>query len=55
MTRSIADWINDKPRHGRYTFTREEIAADFPEMSAGTFARALPSEVSKGRIMSPLR
>lgn len=55
MTRSIADWINDKPRYGRYTFTREEIAADFPEMSAGTFARALTREVSKGKIMSPLR
>ena len=52
---SIASWIGEKPPRGRYTFTRDEVVAAFPDMSAGTIARALTREVSKGRIMSPLR
>ena len=27
-TESIADWIAAKPKRGRYTFSREEVAAD---------------------------
>ena len=53
--RSVAHWIEDQKYHGRYTFTREEALKEFPEMASGTFARALTREVSKGRIMSPLR
>ena len=55
VTKSIASWINEKPLRGRYTFTHDEVVAAFPDMSAGTVARALTREVSKGRIMSPLR
>lgn len=52
---SIAGWIGEKPPRGRYTFTHDEVLAAFPDMSATTIARALTREVSKGRIMSPLR
>ena len=52
---SIASWIYDKPLRGNYTFTHDEVAQAFPDMSAGSIARALTREVSKGRIMSPLR
>ena len=52
---SIASWIYDKPLRGNYTFTHDEVAQAFPGMSAGSIARALTREVSKGRIMSPLR
>ena len=52
---SIASWIYDKPFRGNYTFTHDEVAQAFPYMSAGSIARALTREVSKGRIMSPLR
>ena len=52
---SIASWIGEKPPRGKYTFTKDEVVAAFPDMSAGTIARALTREVSKGRIMSPLR
>ena len=52
---SIASWIYDKPLRGNYTFTHDEVAQAFPNMSVGSIARALTREVSKGRIMSPLR
>ena len=52
---SIASWIYDKPLRGNYTFTHDEVSQAFPNMSAGSIARALTREVSKGRIMSPLR
>lgn len=52
---SIAGWIGEKPPRGRYTFTHDEVVEAFPEMGAGTLARALTREVSKGRILSPLR
>ena len=41
---SIASWISDKPFRGNYTFTHDEVAQAFPDMSVG-----------RGRIMSPLR
>ena len=52
---SIASWIYDKPLRGNYTFTHDEVAQAFSGMSAGSIARALTREVSKGRIVSPLR
>lgn len=52
---SIANWIYDKPHRGNYTFAHAEVVEAFPEMSAGSIARALTREVSKGSIMSPLR
>ena len=52
---SIASWIYDKPLRGNYTFTHDEVMAAFPDMSTGSIARALTREVSKGRIMTPLR
>ena len=52
---SIASWIYDKPLRGNYTFTHDEVAQTFSGMSAGSIARALTREVSKGRVMSPLR
>ena len=52
---SIASWIYDKPLRGNYTFTHDEVAQAFSGMSAGSIARALTREVSKGRVMSPLR
>ena len=52
---SIASWIYDKPLRGNYTFTHDEVAQAFPDTSSGSIARALTREVSKGRIMSPLR
>lgn len=53
--RSISDWIGEKPLRGKYTFTHKEVLAAFPDMAIGTLSRALTREVSKGRIMSPLR
>ena len=47
---SIASWIYDKPLRGNYTFTHDEVAQAFSGMSAGSIARALTREVSKGRI-----
>lgn len=55
QARTIANWIKQKPMHGRYTFTHEDVVNAFPEMASGTRSRALTREVSKGRIMSPLR
>ena len=52
---SIANWIYDKPLRGNYTFSHYEVVQAFPNMSAGSIARALTREVGKGRIMSPLR
>ena len=52
---SIANWIYDKPLRGNYTFTHDEVKQSYSDMSAGSIARALTREVSKGRIMSPLR
>lgn len=52
---SIANWIYDKPLRGNYTFTHDEVKQAYSDMSAGSIARALTREVSKGRIMSPLR
>ena len=52
---SIARWIYDKSLKGNYTFTHGEVAQAFPDMSLGSIARALTREVSKRRIMSPLR
>lgn len=53
-TASIADWIAAKPKRGRYTFSREEVAAAFPEMSAEVLSATLSREVRKGRIMIPV-
>ena len=52
---SIAGWIYDKPLRGNYTFTHEDVVSAFPDKSAGSIARALTREVSKGRVMSPMR
>lgn len=52
---SIASWIYDKSLRGNYTFPHNEVTQAFPNMSAGSIARALTREVSKRRIMSPLR
>ena len=53
-TESIADWIAAKPKRGRYTFSREEVATAFPEMSAEVLSATLSREVRKGRIMIPV-
>ena len=53
---SIASWIYDKPLRGNYTFTHDEVAQAFSGMSAGSIARALTREVSKGRVnVTPAR
>ena len=52
---SIANWINEKPLRGDYTFSHNEIVTAFPDMNAGSIARALTREVRKGRVFSPLR
>lgn len=54
VTESIADWIATKPKRGRYTFSREEVAASFPEMSAEVLSATLSREVRKKRIMIPV-
>lgn len=38
---SIASWIYDKSLRGNYTFTHDEVAQAFPDMSVGSIARAL--------------
>ena len=38
---SIASWIYDKPLRGNYTFTHDEVAQAFSNMSASSVARAL--------------
>ena len=52
---SIAGWIYDKPLRGNYTFTHKEVVETFKDISVATIARALTREVSKRRIMSPMR
>ena len=55
LLKSISEWIKDRPRHGWFTFTHDEVVKAFPEMTPGAMSRALTREVNKGRIMSPLR
>ena len=38
---SIASWIYDKPLRGNYTFTHDEVAQAFPDMSAGSIVSVL--------------
>ena len=45
---SIASWIYDKPLRGNYTFTHDEVAQAFPDMSAGSIARACAAVVLLG-------
>ena len=52
---SIADWIMAKPPRGKYTFSREEVVAAFPDMKAEAIAMALTREVKKGRLMIPIQ
>ena len=52
---SIADWITEKPRHGKYTFSREEVVNAFPVMKPEALAVALSREVKKGRLMIPVQ
>lgn len=52
---SIADWIAEKPRHGKYTFSREEVVSAFQEMKPETLAVAISREVKKGRLMIPIQ
>lgn len=52
---SIADWISAKPKRGKYTFSREEVMAAFPEMKPGVISTSLSREVRKGRIMIPIQ
>ena len=53
--KSISEWIKDRPRHGWFTFTHNDVVEAFPEMTPGAMSRALTREVNKRRIMSPLR
>ena len=55
LLKSISEWIKDRPRHGLFTFTHDDVVEAFPEMTTGAMSRALTREVNKGRIMSPLR
>ena len=55
LLKSISEWIKDRPRHGLFTFTHDDVMEAFPEMTTGAMSRALTREVNKGRIMSPLR
>ena len=51
---SVASWIYDKSFRGNYTFTHDEVAPAFLDMNAGSIARVLTREVSKGQIMLSL-
>lgn len=53
MMNSIADWINTKPPRGKYTFTRKEVVAAFPQMKPEVISNTLSREVKRGRIMIP--
>ena len=55
MMRNISEWIKDRPRHGWFTFTHDNVVEAFPEMTPRAMSRALTREVKKERIMSPLR
>jgi predicted transcriptional regulator of viral defense system len=55
MPKSISEWIKDRPRHGWFTFSHNDVVEAFPEMTPGAMSRALTREVNKGCIMSPLR
>ena len=55
LLKSISEWIKDRPRHGWFSFTHDDVVKAFPEMTPGAMSRALTREVNKGRIMSPLR
>ena len=46
---SIASWIYDKPLRGNYTFTHDEVAQAFPEMSVGAVC---PVSYPGGRLSS---
>ncbi len=52
---SIADWIEELPPRGRYTFSKEDVRQAFPLMPASTISTALHRAVVKERVFSPCR
>ena len=52
---SISDWIDSLPPTGQYTFTKEDIAREFPSHSAAAVHMALSRKMGKKRIFSPHR
>ena len=51
---TISDWISSKPLRGKYTFSRDELLASFPDIKPETVSTKLSREVRKGRLMIPL-
>lgn len=52
---TISDWISSKPLRGKYTFSRDELLAAFPDLKPETVSRKLSREVKKGRLMIPVQ
>lgn len=50
---SIAKWIRELPVRGEYTFSREDVDANFPDMNPSSVSRALTREVGKGVLFMP--
>lgn len=52
---SVADWIEDQAPKGRYTFSKEDVRKEFPDMTVHAIDTAVQRAVDKGRVFSPCR
>lgn len=52
---SIYDWIERQVPSGRYTFSKEDVRKEFPDMTQHAIDAAIQRAVVKGRIFSPCR
>lgn len=52
---SVADWIEHQAPSGRYTFSKEDVRKEFPEMTPHAIDTAVQRAVTKGRVFSPCR
>ena len=52
---SVADWIEYQAPRGRYTFSKEDVRKEFPDMTGHAIDTAVQRAVDKGRVFSPCR
>ena len=52
---SVSDWIERQAPSGRYTFSKEDVRKEFPDMTQHAIDMAVQRAVIKGRIFSPYR
>lgn len=52
---SVADWIDLQAPRGRYTFSKEDVRKEFPDMKGHAIDTAVQRAMVKGRVLSPCR